>query len=110
MVEALWSIEFQSNGGSIASGVVVFESQRVLGGDAQYFYVGSYSIENHIIHATVKITHYAGEPNTVFGPLDEATLHLSGMVANDTFEISGTVVEKPDSSVLITFTRRAELP
>ena len=110
MLEALWSIEFLSNVGGFGSGVVVLETGRILGGDAQYFYVGSYSVENHTIRAKVKVTHYSGQPFTVFGQAKEVTLNLTGTPAQDTFEVSGTVSENPTLSISIRFTRRAELP
>lgn len=110
MLEALWSIEFLSNVGGFGSGVVVLETGRILGGDAQYFYVGSYSVENHTIKATVKITHYAGQPLSVFGQANEVTLNLTGVPANDTFEVAGSVAGNPGLNIRIRFTRRAELP
>lgn len=110
MLEALWSIEFVSGTGGFGSGVVVLESGRVLGGDAQYFYVGSYAVVDHSINATVKITHYAGQGMSVFGQAREVTLNLTGTPAHDSFEVAGSVVGAPQASIRIRFTRRAELP
>lgn len=42
MIEALWSVEFMSNLQGAGAGVAVFETGRVLGGDAGYTYVGKY--------------------------------------------------------------------
>lgn len=74
MLEALWSVEFVSNVNRFGSGVAVLESGRVLGGDAQYFYIGSYSVENGTATATVSITHYSGPPISVLGATTSATL------------------------------------
>ena len=110
MLEALWSIEFFSGTGGFGSGVVVLETGRVLGGDAQYFYIGSYVVDNHKINATVKITHYAGQPITVFGQASEVTINLTGTPAPDSFEVIGSVAGIPQENIRIRFTRRAELP
>jgi len=110
MLEALWSVEFVSNIQGVGSGIVVLETGRVLGGDAQYFYVGSYSVEAGIVKANVTITHYAGPPNTIFGQAKSVTLNFSGKPAHDKFELQGAVAGSPGLTVSVRFTRRAELP
>lgn len=110
MLEALWSVDFSSNVQGFGSGVVVLESGRVLGGDAQYFYVGSYSVENGVAHAKVTITHYAGPSNTVFGQAKSLTLQFSGTPSREQFELQGSVVGSPGLSIRVRFVRRAELP
>lgn len=42
MLEALWSVEFQSSFGLQGNGVVVFETGRVFGGDSTMIYVGNF--------------------------------------------------------------------
>lgn len=49
MIEALWSAEFTSNVGNFGAGVAVLETDRILGGDSQYYYVGNYQIVNGIL-------------------------------------------------------------
>lgn len=110
MLEALWSVEFVSNSQGVGAGVAVIENGKVLGGDAQYIYVGECKVENGTAHATVKVTHYFGQPHSVFGTAKQFTLSLSGALAQTTFDMSGYVVENPQQKILIRFTRRAELP
>ena len=110
MLEALWSVEFVSNVQSFGSGIVVLETGRVLGGDAQYFYVGSYLVENGTVKATVTINHYSGPPNTIFGEAKSVTLNFSGTPAHNNFELQGAVAGNPALTVSVRFTRRAELP
>lgn len=71
MLEALWSVEFISNVGGTGGGVVVLETQRLFGGDSQYFYVGTFKVEGPLVRATLKVTHYYGPPSSVFGPISE---------------------------------------
>lgn len=110
MLEALWSLEFISNMQAAGSGVVVMETGRVLGGDAQYIYVGTYKIHNSQAHSRIKVTHYANEPFSIFGPIKEFELELTGTPAHDKFEMQGHVVGRPNLRIGIRFTRRAELP
>jgi hypothetical protein len=112
MLEALWSVEFVSNsqGVGVGAGVAVIENGKVLGGDAQYFYVGECKVENGTVYATVKVTHYFGQPHSVFGTAKQFTLSLSGKPAQTTFDMSGNVIENPQLKILIRFSRRAELP
>ena len=110
MIEALWSVEFVANTQGFGSGVVVVENGKVLGGDAQYFYVGSCKFENGVLHASAVITHYAGPPNSVFGTSNKFTISVSGTPAHDKFVLRGHVVEVPQLQISINFTRRAELP
>lgn len=110
MIEALWSVEFVANTQGVGSGVVVVENGKVLGGDAQFFYVGHCKVENGVLNATAKITHYAGAPSSVFGPAKEYNISVSGTPAHDSFVLHGHVVEAPQLKISIHFTRRAELP
>jgi len=95
MLEALWSVVFISNSNVFGSGVVILETCRVLGGDAQYFYVGNYSVNNETVNATVTITQYFGSHNSVIGDTGSATFQLSGNYSHDKFELIGYDVGNP---------------
>lgn len=110
MLEALWSVKFISNIEGFGSGVAVLETGRLLGGDTQYFYIGSYNVENGIANATVTVTHYAGPSMSLFGQAKEVTLKLTGKPEHSEFDLQGFVVENPALNIRIHFTRRAELP
>lgn len=110
MIEALWSVNFGSNLQGFGAGVAVLETGRVLGGDAQYTYVGAYSVSGGTITANVVIRHYFGPPSSIFGNANQFTLTLSGEIEHDSFEMSGHIDGRPDLQIAIRFTRRAELP
>ncbi len=78
MLEALWSVEFVSNVQETGAGVALLETGRVLGGDSSYFYVGTYSMDKSDVQASLRVTHYAGPPNSIFGNAREFTLGASG--------------------------------
>lgn len=110
MIEALWSVEFGSNVQMQGAGVAVFETGRILGGDAGYYYVGSYKIKDSAITADIKVVNYRGQSTSIFGPIPEFNLSVSGTVRNPTFEVEGQMVENPAMRIRIRLTRRAELP
>lgn len=111
MLEALWSVEFNSDTTQgYGAGVIVLESSRAFGGDANYFYIGSYALDNGMLKASVKVTHYAGQPHSIFGPAKEFNLALEGKIATDTFELFGYVVEQSGMKIRIRLTKRADLP
>jgi hypothetical protein len=110
MLEALWSVEFSSNAQGFGAGVIVFESSRAFGGDAQYFYIGRYKIVDGILKAEAKVTHYANLPNSIFGPLKEFNLRLEGKIAEPTFDLKGYLVERPEMKIIARLTKRADLP
>jgi len=112
MLEALWSVEFSSNVNDFGAGIVVLETGRVLGGDNQYTYVGSYKINptGEEISADVVISHYAGPGLSIFGPAKQFQVRLSGQPQRDRFTMRGQVAGRPDLLVEARFVRRSELP
>jgi len=109
-VEALWSVEFISSNQLVGTGVAVLETQRVLGGDDKYMYVGEYKIENGVFSAHITVSHYGGAPWSVFGDRNQFRLVLSGHVGDRTFDAEGYIEGEPQNKILIRLTRRAELP
>jgi hypothetical protein len=88
----------------------IIETEKVLGGDSQYFYVGTYSLQGSKAVAKVKITHYTGTTYSIFGALDEFDLELSGTPAHGGFTMNGYIVQNRALQISMRLTRRAELP
>ena len=67
-IEGLWVIEFSidltqwQNGG-----ILVLETQKILGGNSKYYYVGEYHIFEGKLIANARIQHHSGLPYTAFG-------------------------------------------
>lgn len=110
MIEALWSAEFLSNQDIFGSGVVIFETGRIFGGDAQYYYTGTYEIKNGTLEGKVDVVHFSGEPWSVFGTLSKFSLNLTGQPSAKTFDVGGVLIEDPAKRILIRLTKRAHLP
>ncbi len=110
MLEALWSVEFCSNLNIVGSGVVIFETFRIFGGDAQYYYTGRYEVKNGILEGELNVVNYGGKPWSVFGTLSQFSLILSGKPSDNKFDVEGALKEDPSKKILIRLTKRAELP
>lgn len=110
MIEALYGIEFISNGGNGGHGVVVLETGRILGGDSSFVFVGNYEVNNGKIIADVKCTNDRQTLQSIFGDIHEFNLHLEGSTNHNEFVLQGHMVENPSMQIKVKLTRRAELP
>lgn len=116
MLEALWSVDFRSNVSSqtnAGTGIAVLETNRVLGGDGMYTYVGAYHAPGgNRLEAEIEVRKYLNvpQPQSIFGPADQFHLKLAGVPAQSAFKMTGYVVERPELTIDINFVRRAELP
>ena len=111
MLEALWSVEFQSSFGMHGTGIIVLETGRIFGGDSSMIYIGSYRTQNGIIHADINVKKYAQVPGmasvVVF---DNFNLNVTGKPDQNNLVLTGYVVEDRSRTITIRAIRRAELP
>ena len=84
-MEGLWTIEFGSNAGVFGSGVVVLRDGKIEGGDASYFYLGSYEKPSpdgsypSAFRARIEANPYLPEAESVFKTYNRGiTLVLEG--------------------------------
>jgi hypothetical protein len=92
MREALYLVKFGDveNGQRLNGGVAVLETNRIFGGDSGYFYLGTYTLKDGEITATVEVTKHDPEWRNAFG--DDARvfkLQITGQV--DGQDIVGTM-------------------
>ena len=93
------------------TGIVVFETGRIFGGDSIMIYTGKYRVVNGMIEADVHVETYATQPHmgsTVGLPTFD--LKVTGTPARDRLVLNGYVVQDPNRKMTITAIRRAELP
>lgn len=98
-IEQLWSLEFVSGLGSEGGGVVVLEKGKVIGGDNNYFYIGSYNLNNNKFNATIDIKHYHGPHNPIFGKSDELIIKLEGDYNEEEMLLTGHILEEPSMEI-----------
>lgn len=114
MLEALWTIRFTSIRGA-GAGVVVLETGRVLGGDGQFVYVGSYRAQpDGTVVAEIDATEHTHIPGagSVLGPHKQYRLTLTGKPDQDwkTMKMSGYAAVPQGPAISIELKRCAELP
>lgn len=111
MIEALWSVQFISNLGIFGSGVVVFETERIFGGDAKFYYLGSFRVKaDGSVDADVEVTHYSGDTLSIFGNRRNFSLEVSGMVRVPEMELVGQVIGEPHYQMRMVLKKIADLP
>ena len=115
-LDALWSVTFASNVKQPAiehaiGGVVVLDSGRLLGGDQQFFYVGTVQERNGKLEAEIGVENYRPEfaGQSVFGKVDRFKVRLTGPSDTKRMYLKGTMVGSPDLELFVELVRRAEL-
>jgi hypothetical protein len=110
MIEALWAVAFSTPMGAFGSGVVVFETGRIFGGDALYYYLGDYTVNGNTVTGTVNVAHYSGPPANVFGPITNLTLNFQGQISGNTMQAVGVDPTNAQRRLTMDFRRLANLP
>ena len=116
-LEALWTVRFGSNVGGVGAGIVVFETGRIFGGDQDYIYLGKYSVtpDGKQLSADVDVSNHSGNLRSIFGPLNQFTLHIEAPVPAATtvgaiMQANGRVTSNPMLQIGLLMTLRAPLP
>lgn len=112
MIEALYGVTFKfNNTQDSGAGVAVLETNRVLGGDSGFTYIGDYKVENNTFYANVEVTNENGHLPSASG-INHYNLVLSGPHDQSCkkFVLTGHVQGQPQITATVTLTRRAELP
>jgi hypothetical protein len=110
-LEALWAITFGTTQDS-GSGVVVFETGRVFGGDTAFYYVGHYTYtpHNQIVSGEVEVTRHApGLPFIIPGH-EGGHYQFTGRVVQPTMTLTGHLVEDPQQRIVVHCRHLHDLP
>jgi|GEM_PF-680192 len=107
----IYHIQFSGPNG-VDHGTIVIDGKRAHGGDTTYYYVAAFEVRNDgEIHARVKIArHPAGkQAASVFGPIAEARLELTGTATHDSFTLGGHLQGVPNARITLCGKRSSEL-
>lgn len=100
-VEGLWTVSFHSNFQTFGTGVAVFVQDRILGGDAAYYYDGNVKIQGNRAEASIKVVRFNKAGMAIFGNLDSFNLKVSGDITAPEMELHGNMVEQPNMKITI---------
>lgn len=110
-MEGFWTVEFGSNAGVYSGGVMFFKDGKIAGGDAGYYYLGTYEMTGA---ATFKVTlhmkPFIKEAKSIFKTRRKPfTLNLEGDVKDENHAIArGRAQEMPEFGVGMVLERREE--
>lgn len=116
VIQGLWTIEFGSNVGVYGSGVIVMRNGKIKGGDASYYYDGSYeeqspaSPEASKFKAKIAVRPFLPGAMSVFKTYGEDfTLDLEGTLMDENNIVAvGRPEEIPGMDVGMRLIRRSE--
>ena len=115
-MEGLWTIEFGSNSGVFGSGVVVLREGKIAGGDASYYYTGSYERKSdqesypHTFRARIEAEPYLPGAESVFKTYNRRVIvNLEGTLKDEDNAVAvGTPEDIPGMNLGIRLKRRSE--
>jgi len=115
-MDGLWTIEFGSNAGVFGSGVIVMRAGKIEGGDASYYYIGSYEKPNPerpypaAFRAKIAVKPFMPGVQSVFRTMDrDFILNLEGTLKDENNAVAvGTPEGIPGMDVGIRLKRRDE--
>lgn len=109
MNDGMYSVSFSGPGGQSGRGAVAVRAGTIHGGDAGYGYFGSFKIDAGTMSATLRIVQHESGQDSVFGPLKDFTLTLSGPIEEDRFAVTGSISGQPSQTITIRGRKFAEL-
>ena len=101
MLSGIFYVEFKANNNDFGRGLIIIDEGRANGGDDKFLFRGRFDTYNGDIQAVIEVNHYRGEPTSVFGPIKNFTLNLSGKSDGNTFTVTGGVVNMNGAAITI---------
>lgn len=101
MREGIYFVNFKSVVSGFSGGLLVYDGGRFHGGDANYLYWGTCMHQDGGLSGVLRVSHFRGPRNSVFGTLRSCTLDLSGHADELDFEAIGRVSERPELSITL---------
>lgn len=99
MDNGIYSIIFKSSVGELGGGLAVLDNGKIHGGNTKYIIRGFYEKNENNIKAEIRVEHYQGPMDSVFGEIEEYSLILSGKSDPESFQLKGYMREKTDMKI-----------
>jgi hypothetical protein len=110
MLNGIYSVTFSSTQGELGTGgVVYFINGQAYGGDANFYYKGVVNVSGETGTGQIHVGPHQLPAQSIFGPLTEFDLQLSGNVTNDSFSLNGAVVGHFGKGIIVSGRRVADL-
>jgi hypothetical protein len=111
MEEGLWTAIFSSGGPISGGGVVYLADGKLIGGDSQFYYVGTYTFDVNTQHlqAQATVIPFVSGAISIFGiEVPRYELVLSGRLQDSEASISGSVADFPNLRLNVKLVKRAD--
>lgn len=112
MFSGIFAAVFQSNQQKGGCGIAVFSGNTIHGGDSSHYYRGKYKFdERNQISGTIDVSQYSDLQSSVFGPLKNFRLVLTGHIIQNerSLQLSGHVEGQPQLQITIVLNKIDEL-
>lgn len=93
MQSGIYSLRFQSALGLSGAGSIELRNGQLRGGDDEYLYLGTYIEQGNTFRAKVRVKHFRGSTESIFGDLEHFSLEMVGRQTESTFFATGVVDE-----------------
>ena len=109
MIDGIYHVTFSSNSNDMGQGLAVFKGDSINGGDEGYLYIGTKAGQGTQFTSRLTIKQWDPRARSIFGPIKEFVLELSGTSALDnSFIAHGTVAGQPQAKITIRGRRLAD--
>lgn len=103
MKNGFYKVNFVSNNQTLGKGIAAIVDGRVYGGDSQYLYKGTYSVQPSGTVCKLHIIKHEATGVSIFGKADQFELDLlGGTTQPNSFQVTGFVVGNPSLKITIT--------
>ncbi len=117
MLEGLWTATFASHidafgegSPSDGSGIIIFEGNRIFGGDAFYYYKGHYEdVVDNRFKGLLHVTRYIDNAKSIFGNLAEFDLDFIAEINGKEIIGTGFLVQYKTATFAAKLIKRTDL-
>jgi len=108
-IEGLWTIHFRSTLSDFGAGVLVLTNNKILGGDAGYWYSGDYSLDNETLTGKVLVARFVENYLSIFGDLNQFELIFNARFTKHSFEGTAFMVGQPKLRIEVNGSKKQDL-
>ena len=107
-LDGLWIVQFTGKD-ILGSGVVVFSSGKLFGGETGFYYIGTYESDGQMVKARALIRNFDPAIPSGFGIPGDYEMDISAVLQDDKMTGTAMIANQPQHSLGIRLTKRANL-
>ena len=103
MAKGLWAITFEAPDGHTGSGVMIFDAAHLYGGDAGFYYLGTYTTnpKDGTISGQIDVRRHDLSAVFLFPALHGGTFHIAGKVTKPVTVLKAYLLQYPQQTLTI---------